>query len=277
MSDNLTATELRQLMAEAQRLIDSIEPWTLASIRNRAIIGVMGYTSASLDAVLGLRVRDYFVVGDRRWLRFTENGVEQHALVDRRLERLIEPYLAEAGVGGEPDTVLFRSIAPRQRISARSVARRKIVQLIQSLEPSSDYPAETTHAQNKMQNLIQYVNGSNTLALRDRAILGVIAYAGASVLDIVAMKVSDFYKRNGAYWVNISGRQPVRVAPELATLLQDYCAGVSDRASEMTFLFGLDRLHPLTPSDVHKIFERYRIKANAAPEASAAMLGGPRS
>jgi site-specific recombinase XerC len=244
-------------MAEAQRLIDAIEPWTLARVRNRAIIGVMGYAWASLDAALGLRVRDYFVVGDRRWLRLIENGAERHELVDRRIEPLIDAYLAAAGIGSEPHTVLFRSIEPRQRVSARSVARREIVQLIRSSAKNQQY---NPPSQSETHKLIQHINGSNTIALRDRAILGMIAYTDATIRDIIAMKVDDFYKSDDEYWVKLPDRLPVRAAPELATLMQDYRAGIRGRSRGMAFLFGRDRVHPLTASDVHKILRRYRIK-----------------
>src|SRR5438874_203311 len=128
-------------MAEAQRLIDGIEPSTLASLRDRAIIGVMGYAWASLDAALGLRVRDYYVVGDRHWLRLIDNGAERYELVDGRLKPLIDVYLAAAGIGSEPHTLMFQSIAPPQRVNGRSVPRRVIVELIRSFR-IGDYSAE---------------------------------------------------------------------------------------------------------------------------------------
>jgi hypothetical protein len=65
-SPALTADDMRWLMAEAQRLIDRLEPRTVAELRDRAIIGIIGYTQAPVDAVIKMQVRDYYALGDRR-------------------------------------------------------------------------------------------------------------------------------------------------------------------------------------------------------------------
>lgn len=263
MPDNLTAAEIRQRMAEAERLIGSIPPWTLANVRDRAIIGVMGYIPTSLDAALSLRVRDYSVIGDQPWLRLIENGVERKELVNRRLKQLIEPYLAETGISGEPDTFLFRLILQGQVVSIKPASRRKIVNLIRNLETRSDHLAKF---QNEARSLIPYVNGQNMRVLRDRAILSMIAYTNISILDIIAMKTDDFYQKDDAYWVNISGPPPVQATPDLEASVQDYLAyrQAGSKSKRVTFLFGRDEVRSLTPSDVHEIFRRYRNKAKAA-------------
>lgn len=118
-----TAAEARQLASETQRLIEAIQPNSIVGLRDSAIIGVMGYALASVDAVLRLRVRDYYFVGDRRWIRLVEKGVERHEIVDRRLEVDIDQYLAAAQIAGEPRSPLFRTtFNGTLRISPRPVA-----------------------------------------------------------------------------------------------------------------------------------------------------------
>ena len=88
-----------------------------------------------------------------------------------------------------------------------------------------------------------------------------IAHAGASVLDVIAMTPHDFYQENGEYWVNISGKPPVHAAPDLETSVQDYLACRQAGGKTAAFLFTRGEVRSLTPSDVHEIFRRYRNKA----------------
>jgi hypothetical protein len=143
VAGNLTATEAEQLIARVQHLVDAIKPWTIAGLRNRAILGVIGYAWASLDAVLSMRVRDYYSVGERHWLRFIEDAAERNEIVDLRLEPLIEAYLEAAAIRSEVHTPLFRSILPGQRVSTRAIARGEIVKLIRRLESSNEDPTRS--------------------------------------------------------------------------------------------------------------------------------------
>src|SRR5258708_28390566 len=98
----LTADDMRWLMAEAQRFIDDFEPRNIANLRDRAIIGIMGYAQAPINAVLAMQVRDYYLLGDRRRVRLWEDRIERHEIVDRPLEPHIDPYLATAAIATEP-------------------------------------------------------------------------------------------------------------------------------------------------------------------------------
>ena len=77
---------------EARELLDSIkmvrktadkegaetEEPALVGLRDRALIGVMVYTLARINAVLQMKVRDYFVQGRRGWVRLHEKGGKEH-------------------------------------------------------------------------------------------------------------------------------------------------------------------------------------------------------
>ena len=52
---------------EARVLLDSIDPNKLTGLRDRALIGVMVYTFARVNAVIGMKVKDYFTQGRRGW------------------------------------------------------------------------------------------------------------------------------------------------------------------------------------------------------------------
>ncbi len=63
---------------EARALLDAIATDTLTGLRDRALIGVMVYTFARVNAVIGMKVKDYFTQGRRGWVRLHEKGGKEH-------------------------------------------------------------------------------------------------------------------------------------------------------------------------------------------------------
>jgi len=111
---------------EARELLDSIalarkierqdgaasEGPALIGLRDRALIGVMVYTFARVNAVLQMKVRDYFVQGRRGWVRLHEKGGKEHEVpCHHNLEQYLDEYIAAAGIAGDPDGPLFRTAA----------------------------------------------------------------------------------------------------------------------------------------------------------------------
>jgi integrase len=82
----------------------------LVGLRDRALIGVMVYTFARVNAVLQMKVRDYFIQGRRGWVRLHEkNGKEHEVPCHHNLEEYLDEYIAAAGIVGDPDGPLFRT------------------------------------------------------------------------------------------------------------------------------------------------------------------------
>jgi len=105
---------------EARELLDSIaivrktgpeaEEPALIGLRDRALIGVMTYTFARVNAVLQMKVRDYFVQVRRGWVRLHEKGGKEHEVpCHHNLEQYLDEYIAAAGIAGDPDGPLFRT------------------------------------------------------------------------------------------------------------------------------------------------------------------------
>ena len=95
---------------EARALLDAIPADTLTGLRDRALIGVMVYTFARVNAVIGMKVKDYFTQGRRGWVRLHEKGGKEHEVpCHHTLEQLLDDYIAAAGIAGEPDSPLFRT------------------------------------------------------------------------------------------------------------------------------------------------------------------------
>jgi site-specific recombinase XerD len=74
---------------EARALLDSIiapkkgmtpeeDPPTLQDLRDRALIGVIVNTLARVNAVISMKVKDYFTQGRRGWVRLHEKGGKEH-------------------------------------------------------------------------------------------------------------------------------------------------------------------------------------------------------
>jgi site-specific recombinase XerD len=111
---------------EARELLDSItltrntggngqpespEP-VLIGLRDRALIGVMVYTFARINAVLEMKVSDYFVQSRRGWVRLHEKGGKEHEVpCHHNLELYLDEYIAAASIAGDGDGPLFRTAA----------------------------------------------------------------------------------------------------------------------------------------------------------------------
>ena len=69
----------------------------LVGLRDRALIGVMVYTFARINAVLQMKLRDYFVQGRRGWGRLHEKGGKEHEVpCHHNLEQYLDEYIAAA-------------------------------------------------------------------------------------------------------------------------------------------------------------------------------------
>jgi len=95
---------------EARALLDAIDTGTLTGLRDRALIGVMVCSFARINAVLRMKVKDYFTQGRRGWVRLHEKGGKEHEVpCHHSLEKLLDDYIAAAGIADDPNGPLFRS------------------------------------------------------------------------------------------------------------------------------------------------------------------------
>jgi site-specific recombinase XerD len=110
---------------ETRTLLDSIDVSTLAGLRDRALIGVMVYTFARINAVVNLRREDYFQQGRRGWLRLREKGGKEHDVpCHHNLERYLDEFLARAGQG---NGYLFTSL----RQAGKPLTQQDVYRMVQ--------------------------------------------------------------------------------------------------------------------------------------------------
>ena len=95
---------------EARALLDSIPTDTLIGLRDRALIATMVYTFARVNAVIKMKVKDYFTQGRRGWVRLHEKGGKEHEVpCHHLLEHILDEYIAAAGITDDPNGPLFRT------------------------------------------------------------------------------------------------------------------------------------------------------------------------
>src|SRR5260370_37109369 len=70
---------LRNTAGRREGQAESSKP-SVVGLRDRALIAVMVYSFARINAVLEMKVRDYFVQGRRGWVRLHEKGGKEHEL-----------------------------------------------------------------------------------------------------------------------------------------------------------------------------------------------------
>jgi integrase/recombinase XerD len=93
---------------EMGTLLASIKTDTLIGLRDRALIGLMGYTFARIGAVLSMKVEDYYIQKRRGWVWLHEKGGKVNELpCHHNLEQYLDEWLAASGLSAEPTAPLF--------------------------------------------------------------------------------------------------------------------------------------------------------------------------
>ncbi|MHB8283170.1 MAG: tyrosine-type recombinase/integrase [Caulobacteraceae bacterium] len=96
---------------EARALLDSIDATTLAGLRDRALIGLMVFSFARVDAALGMAVEDAYVQNRRLWVRLNEKGGKRHDMpCHHALEAYLHGYIDGCALDTDPKGPLFRTI-----------------------------------------------------------------------------------------------------------------------------------------------------------------------
>jgi integrase/recombinase XerD len=116
---------------EARAVLDAIDTGTVTGLRDRALIGVMVYSFARVNAVIGMKVKDYFSQGRRGWVRLHEKGGKEHEVpCHHSLEKLLDEYIAASGIAGDPNGPLFRTTG-RKTGQAQAMWQQDVYRMIQ--------------------------------------------------------------------------------------------------------------------------------------------------
>jgi site-specific recombinase XerC len=104
------------IMGRKMTLFKSFDVSHVVGLRDRALIGVMAYTFARIEAVVTLSVKDYLQSGRRALIRLHEKGGKEKDIpCHHLLETYLDTYIAAAGIAQEKDSPLFRSAMGRTK------------------------------------------------------------------------------------------------------------------------------------------------------------------
>ena len=117
---------------EMGALLLSIKTDSLIGLRDRALIGLMGYTFARVGAVVGMKVEDYYIQRRRGWIRLHEKGGKVTELpCHHNLEHFLDEWLNASGLSSEPTAPLFPTLRHGKLDARMHLAQANVHMMIQ--------------------------------------------------------------------------------------------------------------------------------------------------
>jgi site-specific recombinase XerD len=148
---------------EARALLDSIPTNSPIGLRDRALIGVMVYSFARINAVLGMKVNDYFIQGRRGWVRLHEKGGKEHEVpCHHMLEKLLDDYIAAAGIAGDAEGPLFRTTG-RKTGQAQAMWQQDVYRMIQRRAAAAGIKTKIGNHTFRATGITAYLKNKGTL------------------------------------------------------------------------------------------------------------------
>ncbi len=148
---------------EARAVLDAIDTGTLTGLRDRALIGVMVYSFARVNAVIGMKVKDYFSQGRRGWVRLHEKGGKEHEVpCHHSLEKLLDEYIAAAGIAGDPNGPLFRTTG-RKTGQAQAMWQQDVYRMIQRRAAAAGIKTKIGNHTFRATGITAYLKNKGTL------------------------------------------------------------------------------------------------------------------
>jgi site-specific recombinase XerC len=118
--------------------------------------------------------------------------------------------------------------------------------------------------EDQARRLIESIDVSTLIGLRDRALIGVMTYAFARIGAVVAMRVDDYYPEGKRWWVRLhekgGKRHEMPAHHKLEAYIDDYlaAAGIRDDGKTPLFRSALGRTGRLGDAAMHRI-DAYRM------------------
>jgi site-specific recombinase XerD len=148
---------------EARAVLDAIPTDHVIGLRDRALIGVMVYTFARVNAVIGMKVKDYYMQGRRGWVRLHEKGGKEHDVpCHHSLETLLDEYLAAAGIGDDAGGPLFRT-AGRKTGRAQAMWQQDVYRMIQRRAKAAGIKTKIGNHTFRATGITAYLKNKGTL------------------------------------------------------------------------------------------------------------------
>ena len=127
--------------------------------------------------------------------------------------------------------------------------------------------------------LIQSLDTSTLVGLRDRALIGVMTYAFARIGAVVAMRVEDYYPAGKRWWVRLhekgGKRHEMPAHHKLEQFIDEYldAAGIRDAGKTPLFRSAAGKTGRLTDNAMHRVDAYQMIRRRTAEAGFKIKLG----
>ena len=149
---------------EMHQLLDSVDTSELIGLRDRALLGVMGYTFARVSAVVTLRVEDYFQQGRRSWVRLHEKGGKRHEVpCHHSLDEYLDAWIEVAKIGDDKKGPLFRSFKKGNQLTTNPLTRTDVLYMIKRRAKAAGLPYSTCCHTFRATGITAYLQNGGTL------------------------------------------------------------------------------------------------------------------
>src|SRR3954453_3685042 len=134
-------------------------------------------------------------------------------------------------------------------------------------------------SEEQARRLIESIDTSTVVGLRDRALIGVMTYAFARIGAVVAMRVDDYYPNGKRWWVRLhekgGKRHEMPAHHKLEAFIDEYlaAAGIRDDGKGLLSRTARGRADPLTGEPMHRIDAYRMIRRRAAKAGFKQKLG----
>jgi site-specific recombinase XerD len=116
---------------EARQLLDSIEASDRSGLRDRALLAAMLDTRARVSGIVAMDVKDYGHHERGRFLRLRGRDGKTHEVpVSDTLRAALDIYMQEAGIGGDVESPLWRTMTKERGFSTRRMSRVDVFRMI---------------------------------------------------------------------------------------------------------------------------------------------------
>src|SRR4029077_19717860 len=164
---------------------------------------------------------------------------------------LLEEYLTESGIEAQSEAPLFRStLSGTGKISTRTVLRRHVVKLGRNITNLQSVALTAENAE----PLIRKIPVADPINLRDRAIIGMMVYAGASPREIAAIRAYDYLANNEWCCIKLGRSRIVEVPKPLHLLMREYLR--TNTPDEHAPLFRANGDRSMTPANIQRMIKR---------------------
>ena len=118
-------------VAQARKLLRSIDASNLVGLRDRAILGILIYTAVRVGAVADLVVGDFYDVGTQHCLRFQEKGGKSREIPCRHdLQLFLSEYVSNAGIADNKSPLFLTALRRTNTLSERGMTSGDIARMV---------------------------------------------------------------------------------------------------------------------------------------------------